>query len=102
VSAPIDTLPLFVRAGSIVPMGNVIEHTEQPQEQLEVHVYAGRDAAFDLYRDDGRTYRYEQGEYTVTPLRWDDTRKELSVGADQEGLFRRPQAEWMKVIPWAH
>ena len=99
VSAPIDTLPLFVRAGSIVPLGNGIEHTDQPQERLEVHVYAGGNAVFDLYRDDGRTYRYEQGDYTVTPLCWDDARQELCVAGDPEGLFRRPQAEWMKVIP---
>lgn len=96
-AAPIDILPLFVRAGSIIPMGNPIEHTEQPQDQIEVQVYAGRDAAFDLYRDDGRTYRYEQGDYTVTTLRWNEARRELDVTADPDGLFLRPRAEWLKV-----
>jgi alpha-D-xyloside xylohydrolase len=98
VEAPIDTLPLFVRAGSIIPMGNGIEHTGEAQDRIEIHVYPGHDAAFELYRDDGRTYRYEQGEHTLTRLRWDDARRELHVDADPEGLFRRPREEWLTVM----
>ena len=97
-AAPIDVLPLFVRAGSIIPMGNAIEHTGQPQDKIEVCVYAGRDAAFDLYRDDGRTCRYEQGEFSITSLRWNEARQELVVADDPDRLFRRPQAEWLRVI----
>ena len=61
VSAPIDEIPLFVRAGSILPLGTVVESTNQVQKIAKVRVYPGADGAFDLYRDDGTTYAYEKG-----------------------------------------
>jgi alpha-D-xyloside xylohydrolase len=78
VAAPIDTLPLFVRAGSIVPYGTPILNTKQKQEVARVRVYPGADAEFTLYDDDGRTYAYEKGESRVTRLRWDDRAGRLS------------------------
>ena len=61
VAAPIDTLPLFVRAGSILPMGAPVESTNEKQPLQELRVYPGADASFDLYNDDGTTYAYENG-----------------------------------------
>ncbi len=72
VAAPIDTLPLFVRAGSIVPFGTPVLHTKQKQEISRVRVYAGTSAELALYDDDGRTYAYEKDGGRVTRLRWDD------------------------------
>jgi alpha-D-xyloside xylohydrolase len=72
VAAPIDTLPLFVRAGSIVPFGTPILSTKQKQEVARVRVYAGASAELALYDDDGRTYAYEKDGGRVTRLRWDD------------------------------
>ena len=58
-SAPIDTIPLFVRAGSIVPLGSPVENTKQQQAIAKVRVYPGADADFTLFSDDGMTYAYE-------------------------------------------
>ena len=72
VSAPIDTIPLFVRAGSIVPLGSEILSTDQPQSVARVLVYAGADGEFTLYNDDGRTYAYEKGNSKITHLHWNE------------------------------
>ena len=78
VSAPIDTLPLFVRAGSIVPLGEPVENTHQAQKLAKVRVYPGADADFALYQDDGKTYAYEQGHFSLTRLHWDDAARKLA------------------------
>jgi alpha-D-xyloside xylohydrolase len=78
VAAPIDTLPLFVRAGSIVPLGAPIESTNQVQEIAKVRVYPGANGDFALYSDDGTTYAYEKGESSTTQLHWDDATGSLS------------------------
>ena len=78
VSAPIDTLPIFVRAGSILPLGSPVESTNEKQTVAKVRVYAGVDGEFDLYRDDGNTYAYEGGDYQLTRLRWDDEAGKLT------------------------
>jgi len=72
VAAPIDTIPLFVRAGSIVPLGVPVESTHQTQAINRVRVYPGADTNFTLFSDDGTTYDYEKGAGSVTHLHWDD------------------------------
>lgn len=78
VAAPIDVIPLFVRAGSIVPMGVDIPSTATPQALKEVRVYPGRNAEFTLYDDDGVTNDYEKGKGRTTSLKWDDKARQLS------------------------
>ncbi len=78
VSAPIDTLPLFVRAGSILPQGSPIASTAQPQTIARIRVYPGADADFTLFDDDGVSYGYEQGKDRVSQLHWDDHNKTLT------------------------
>jgi len=78
VNAPIDTLPLFVRAGSIVPLGDPIESTNEVQKIAKVRVYPGADAKFTLYQDDGKTYAYEKGDSSMTNLQWNDSTQKLS------------------------
>ena len=68
--APIDTLPVFVKAGAILPLGTPVESTNDAQQVKKVKVYAGADGEFALYRDDGKTYRYEAGAFEVSRLRW--------------------------------
>lgn len=72
VPAPIDTIPLFVRAGSIVPLGSRVESTHEKQTIAKVRVFPGVDADFAVFDDDGTTYAYENGGGTVTKLHWDD------------------------------
>ena len=78
VNAPIDTIPLFVRAGSIVPLGSEIESTHDEQSIAHVKVYAGADGGFELYNDDGLTYAYENGHSHITHLHWDNANKKLT------------------------
>jgi alpha-D-xyloside xylohydrolase len=81
VNAPIDTIPLFVRAGSILPLGEAVENTGQVQKLAKVRVYSGANGDFTLYQDDGKTYAYEKGNSSTTQLHWDDAAGNLS-GAD--------------------
>ena len=77
VQAPIDTLPLFVRAGSIIPLGVPVESTHEVQAIAKVRVYPGADASFTLFSDDGMTYAYEKGAGSVTKLHWDESNGQL-------------------------
>ncbi len=82
VTAPIDEIPVFVRAGSILPLGTVVESTNDAQKIAKLRVYPGADGSFDLYRDDGTSYAYEKGVYEVSHLRWNEaTRKLTHTGA---------------------
>ncbi len=76
--APIDTIPLFVKAGSILPMGAAVESTHEDQPILKVKVYPGADSDFTLYKDDGTTYAYESGKNEITKLHWDDANRKLT------------------------
>jgi alpha-D-xyloside xylohydrolase len=76
-AAPIDTLPLFVRAGSIIPIGEPIESTKETQKIAKIRIYPGADADATLYQDDGLTYAYENGDSSLTHLHWDDARQKL-------------------------
>jgi alpha-D-xyloside xylohydrolase len=88
VSAPIDQIPLFVRAGSILPLGTVVESTNEVQKIAKLRVYPGADGAFDLYRDDGTTYAYEKGAFEVSHLHWDDAAKKLTHTGAEVGFAK--------------
>jgi alpha-D-xyloside xylohydrolase len=83
VPAPIDVIPVFVRAGSILPLGAPIPNTSTPQPLQEIRVYRGPDAEFPLFDDDGVSYAYENGGGTSTRLTWNDGRKSLRAGNDR-------------------
>jgi alpha-D-xyloside xylohydrolase len=79
--APYESLPVFVRAGSILPTGPELQYTaERPADPLTLWVYTGRDARFELYEDDGVSYGYEQGQFATIPLAWDEAKGTLTVG----------------------
>jgi alpha-D-xyloside xylohydrolase len=83
VNAPIDQIPLFVRAGSILPMGTTVESTNDVQKIAKLQVYPGADGSFELYRDDGTTYAYEKGDFQISHLQWNDATQKLThTGAD--------------------
>ena len=86
-AAPLDRMPLYVRAGSIVPMGPEEEYSNQkPADPIELRVYAGADADFTLYEDEGDTYNYEKGKYATIPIHWNDSTQTLTLG-DRKGSF---------------
>ncbi len=78
VSAPIDTIPVFVRAGSILPLGAPVQSTNEKQAIEKIRIYPGASAHFELYSDDGITYAYEQGKHDITELNWDDSKSKLT------------------------
>ena len=78
VPAPIETIPLFVRAGSIVPLGSPVLSTAQPQAIASVRVYPGANGDFALFSDDGTSYLYEKGIDSITRLHWDDATHRLT------------------------
>ena len=85
--APYERMPLFVRAGSIIPFGPDMEWSDQkPADAIRLYVYAGADADFKLYEDDGLTYAYEKGAYSTIPIHWDDASRTLTIG-DRVGSF---------------
>jgi alpha-D-xyloside xylohydrolase len=85
--SPLDRLPLYIRAGSIVPMGPDIQwSTEKTADPIELRVYRGADGDFALYEDENDNYNYEKGVYATIPIHWDDARQVLTIG-DRQGTF---------------
>ncbi len=85
--APYDSIPLHVKAGSIIPMGPEIQYTtEKPADPITLYIYSGADGSFSLYEDDGDSYDYEQGKFTRISLNWNDAAKTLTIGK-REGSF---------------
>ena len=84
-------IPVFARAGSIVPMTSATKQyaADQPSAVLDVYVFPGRDAAFTLYEDDGQSRAYEQGCYSRIAFTWDDARQRLTIGS-REGSYEGP------------
>jgi alpha-D-xyloside xylohydrolase len=87
--APIDQMPLFVKAGSIIPMGPVMQYsTEKPAGPLEIRVYIGADGSFTLYEDENDNYQYENGLYSEITFTWNEAAKNLIIGK-RKGDFPR-------------
>ncbi len=85
--APLKTLPLFVRAGSILPLGPDVEFaSEKAADPIELRIYRGADGDFTLYEDQGDNYSYEKGVYATIGFHWDDAAKVLTIG-DRHGKF---------------
>jgi alpha-D-xyloside xylohydrolase len=86
-ASPLDKMPLYIRAGSIVPMGPELEwSTQKPEDPTEVRVYRGADGDFTIYEDENDTYNYEKGVYATIPMHWDDAKQTLTIG-DRKGQF---------------
>ncbi len=86
--APYDSMPLYVRAGSIIPFGPELQYTgEKPADPITLYVYAGADGAFTLYEDDGLTYGYEKGAFALIPMAWDEKTQTLTLG-ERQGSFK--------------
>ena len=85
--ANVDIIPLYVRAGSILPWGPDVQYsTEKPWDDLEIRIYPGADGSFTLYEDENDGYGYEDGAYTEIPFTWDDDTQTLTIGA-RNGQF---------------
>jgi alpha-D-xyloside xylohydrolase len=80
VDAPLNQIPLFVKAGAILPMGEKVQYTnEKKWDHLEIRVYEGADGKFTLYEDEGDNYNYENGKQSTIEFNWDDDRQILTI-----------------------
>lgn len=95
--APYEKMPMFVPAGAMLVYGPDVEYADQnPAVRLSVHVYAGKDGSFTLYEDDGVTYAYEQGGYSLIPFAYDDSSRTLTIGervGTYEGMIGERQID---------
>jgi alpha-D-xyloside xylohydrolase len=90
--APLETIPLYVRSGSIVPIGPEIQFTgDQLGAPIELWVYPGQDGAFTLYEDEGDNYNYEQGNFVTIHIAWNDSIRQLTLG-NRQGSYPGMQA----------
>jgi alpha-D-xyloside xylohydrolase len=86
-AAPLQTIPLYIKAGSIVPMGQQMEYaTERKADVIELRIYSGADGQFKLYEDENDTYNYEKGSFATFTFQWNDQQKLLTI-SDIKGKF---------------
>lgn len=79
-AAPVETVPLFVRPGSIIPMGPFLQYSsEKPADPIEFRIYRGASGKFTLYEDEYDNYNYEKGKYATIPISWDNTKQTLEI-----------------------
>ncbi len=97
--APLSKIPLYVRAGSIVPMGPNIQYATESIDPLEIRVYKGANGSFTLYEDEGDTYNYETGKYATITFTWDDTAGKLSI-SDRTGSYTGMPASRTFNVVW--
>ena len=109
MDAPYERMPLYVKGGSIVPIGPEMEWSaEKPADDILLAVYAGEDASFTLYEDDGLTYAYEKGAYSTIPIVWDDASRTLTVGERSGSFPGMSEVRRFRVVlcerskPWAY
>ena len=90
-AAPLDRIPVFVRAGSIIPYDPPMQYIgEKPSDPTALYVYAGANASFLLYEGEGTTFDYEKGAFSQIPIRWDDKTATLTLGkrtGDFDGML---------------
>lgn len=85
--APYERMPVFVRAGSIIPFGPELQYTsEKPADTITLNIYTGADASFNLYEDEGTNYNYEKGAYAIIPIKYNEASKTITIG-DRKGSF---------------
>ena len=80
-AAGVETLPLYIRPGSIIPLGPLLQYSnEKPADPIELRIYRGANATFTLYEDQGDNYDYEKGVFATIPIAWHDTTHTLEIG----------------------
>lgn len=97
--APIAYSPLYVKAGSILPLAEEMQYSgEKPWDYLMVNVYPGADAEFDLYEDEGDNYNYLDGKYSNIKLSWNDKKRTLTIGNREGSYAGMPEQRTFKVV----
>jgi alpha-D-xyloside xylohydrolase len=101
-AAPQDKIPIFVKAGSIIPMGKFLQYTsEKPMDTLEVRIYSGANGQFMLYSDEGDNYNYEKGKYKIIPFVWNEQQQTLIIDK-QQGTYPGALKKQVFNIVWVN
>lgn len=96
--APISHSPLYVKAGSILPMGQDLQYVdEKPWDFITLNIYPGADCRFELYEDEGDNYNYLDGHFSKIPMHWNDRRRELTIGTVEGGFNGMLQTRTFRV-----
>jgi alpha-D-xyloside xylohydrolase len=86
-AAPYERMPVFVKAGSIIPFGPALQYTSEKQaDTITLSIYTGADAVFNLYEDEGTNYNYEKGAFAIIPIKYTEATKTVTIG-DRKGSF---------------
>lgn len=97
--APLDRIPLYVKAGSILPLGPEVEYaTQSPDAPVTLRIYRGADADFTLYEDEGDSYDYEKGAHATIALHWDEASSTLKIGAREGSYPGMPKTRTFRVV----
>ncbi|MBI5929908.1 MAG: DUF5110 domain-containing protein [Chloroflexi bacterium] len=97
--APLDIMPLYVRAGSIIPFGRDIQHTgEGADAPIELYIYPGQDGYFTLYEDEGDNYNYEQGYFATIRIAWDEALRRLTLHNRQGNYPGMPNSREFRIV----
>jgi len=98
-AADLAKIPLYVRSGSILPLGQVKPYADaRSDEPMELRVYPGADGVFELYDDEGDGFAYEQGSYAIVRFTWNDLSRELDIGARQGGFRGMPTKQRFRIV----
>ncbi|WP_343672313.1 TIM-barrel domain-containing protein [Chitinophaga sp.] len=86
-AAPYERIPLFIKAGSVIPFGPALQYTSEKQPDIiTLNIYTGADASFNLYEDEGNNYNYENGAYTIIPIKYEEKTATVTI-SDRQGSF---------------
>lgn len=100
VDAPYERIPLFVRAGSIIPFGPEIQYTDEKKaDSIKLYVYQGANVSFTLYEDEGTNYNYEKNRYALIPITYDETSHQLIIGERKGEFDGMLQERTFEIIP---
>lgn len=98
-AAPLDTIPLYVRSGSIVPIGPDTTYAdEQPNAPLDLRIYPGQNGSFTLYDDEGDNYNYEQGQFAAIRLTWEEAGRQLTIHERQGSYPGMPDSREFRIV----
>jgi alpha-D-xyloside xylohydrolase len=97
-AAPKDRIPLYVKAGAIIPAYTDCSKDNTPDNPMNIYVYTGSDGSFDLYKDDGKSFNYRKGDYAYIPFLWDDKARLLTIGV-QRGNYKKGKPQEFRLLP---
>jgi alpha-D-xyloside xylohydrolase len=99
LAAPIEKIPLLVKAGSIIPMGPFVQYAaEKPSAPIELRIYPGTDGSFTLYEDENDNYNYEKGIFSTVTFSWNDAKRQLTIGKRQGSFPGMPEKRSFQIV----